>query len=357
MTEQTDVLEGSDVPLGVDPEALGRFLQQQGLSQGRALAVELISGGKSNLTFSVTDGSGRWILRRPPLGTYSRGAHDVAREYRVMEALRDTDVPVPRVRLSCEDADVIGAPFYLMDEVDGVVLRRRDQVARIGEQDRADLGLALVDTLAALHEVSYAAVGLSGLGRPDGYLTRQIDRWERQFFAVTDRDPVMAREIVAALRRSQPATHSSSIVHGDFRIDNVMVDRERPGTILAVLDWEMATLGDPLADLGMLAMFWDEPGRPFNPITGGLTAFPGFGSVSRLVERYAERRQLDVGQIGWYLCFSQFKLAVILEQIHVRHTAGLSLGDGFDGVDRMVDQLLNEAHAASRSLGGDALVR
>ncbi len=328
---------------GVDVAGLLRHLRAVGMTTADDLGVELVGGGKSNLTFRVGDGTERWILRRPPLGTISRGAHDVRREYVVMGALAASVVPVPRVRVFIDDERVIGAPFYLMDEVDGRVLRAREQVSVLDEDDCRRLGLALVETLADLHEVDVAAVGLQDLGRPEGYLERQLDRWERQFAGVTTRGIGTADRIIEVLRRSQPMSRGAAVVHGDYRIDNVMIDLDDPGVIRAVLDWEMATLGDPLADVGMLAMFWDEPGRSFNPITGGLTAFPGFGSVEDLIERYARRRGVEVAGIDWYLCFSRFKLAVILEQIHVRHAAGLSVGDGFDDIGAMVDQLLAEA--------------
>lgn len=329
---------------GVDPQALRDHLEQQGVPVHGELDLSLVGGGKSNLTVAVTDGENRWILRRPPLGDFHPGAHDVSREHRVMRALGHSPVPVPTVVTTCEDPSVLGAPFYVMDEVPGVVLRTRDLVEELPVATRSRLSEALVDTLADLHDVDVAGVGLESLGKPEGYLERQLARWHRQYHSVSTRHAGLVDTIAGGLTSTMPASPAASVVHGDFRIDNVIVPVDDPGRIAAVLDWEMATLGDPLADLATLVMFWDEVGRPYNPITGGLTAFPGFLDVSEVVARYAARRDLDPGTVAsldWYLTFSRFKLAVILEQIHVRHTAGQTQGAGFEGIDLMVDELLD----------------
>jgi aminoglycoside phosphotransferase (APT) family kinase protein len=331
----------------LDVSALARYLGTALPSPPAGpVQAELISGGKSNLTYRVTDSRDRWILRRPPLGPVFGGAHDVGREYRVMSGLRDTDVPVPRTLVNCADDAVIGAPFYLMDEVPGTVLRTRDQTGALSEDERRGLSHTLVDTLAELHSVDPAAVGLDGLGRPDGYLRRQVDRWTRQYRQVKTRDLAHVEQIIGALNDSMPPSPATSIVHGDYRIDNVIVDPADPGRILAVLDWEMATLGDPLADLGTFLMFWDEPGTPFNPVTGGLAAFPGFCDSAEVIARYAARRDVTVEHIGWYQAFAQFRLAVILEQIYVRHRSGETRGEGFDTVGDAVPLLLEAAYTA-----------
>jgi aminoglycoside phosphotransferase (APT) family kinase protein len=334
-----------DIDRSVDPAALGRLLVAQGVSVDGELTLSTVGGGKSNLTFTVTDGRSRWILRRPPFGDYHRGAHDVGREFRVMAALHGSAVPVPTMVANCDDLSVIGAPFYVMEEVAGVVLRTRDVVSELAPATCLTLSEALVDTLASLHEVDVDAVGLAALGKPTGFLERQLARWQKQYHAVSARHTGRVDEVVAALASAMPLSMAVAIVHGDFRIDNVIVRSEDRSVIAAVIDWEMATLGDPLADLATLVMFWDEVGRPFNPITGGLTAFPGFLSVDEVIRRYAHRRGLDqpaVDGLDWYIAFSKFKLAVILEQIHVRHESGQTVGDGFEGIDVMVDQLLDE---------------
>jgi aminoglycoside phosphotransferase (APT) family kinase protein len=342
-----------DIDHAIDTLALQTYLLGQGVGiHGIALDVRLVGGGKSNLTFTVTDGENSWILRRPPLGRYHHGAHDVGREYRVMAALKHSKVPVPEMVVLCDDASVIGAPFYVMELVAGVVLRTRDSVAKLAPALRTALSEALVDTLADLHEVNVDEVGLSTLGKPMGYLDRQLTRWQQQYHTVSVRHSDSVDGIVRRLGAAMPSSPRAAVVHGDFRIDNVIVTLANRGAVAAVLDWEMATLGDPLADLATLVMFWDEEGRPFNPITGGLTAFPGFLSASEVVQRYASRRSLDqqsVDSLDWYLRFSKFKLAVILEQIHARHESGQTLGTGFEGIDLMVDHLLNECTDSSVS--------
>lgn len=307
------------------------------------LTATQITGGKSNLTYRVTDGEHRWILRRPPLGAVLHSSHDVGREFRVMQGLYGSAVPVPAVVAHCPDPSVIGAPFYLMDQVDGVVLNSRDLAAELTDAERAELGRSLVDTLVDLHEVEPAAVGLDDLGKPTGYLERQLSRWVRQFQAIKVRELPQVESLADKLARSMPKHGGSSLVHGDYRIDNVITAPGAPGSIAAVLDWEMATLGDPLADLGLLVSFWDEPGQAHNPITNGLTAFDGFPTADEVVARYATRRGIDASLVDWYRVFGLLKVAVILEQIHARHHQGLTLGDGFDDVEAMPSTLLHQA--------------
>jgi aminoglycoside phosphotransferase (APT) family kinase protein len=340
-------------PDGLDLTALGAYLARSGVETVGPLAGELISGGRSNLTYLVSDGVRNWVLRRPPKGEILSGAHDVAREHRVMAALAATAVPVPTMVALAEDDTVLGVPFYVMDRIDGTVLRKPDMVAALTEPVRSRLGATLVDTLADLHDVDYDAIGLGDLGRPDGYLERQVDRWTKQYQKIKIRDLPHVDRVVAALRAARPESTLASIVHGDYRLDNVIVDAHDNTRIAGVLDWEMATLGDPLADLATLIMFWDEPGRPFNPITGGLMAFAGFPGADEVVERYVSRRSLIIDDVDWYLVFSEFKLAIILEQIHARHVAGHTVGDGFDDIGDMVIVLLGSAMdkiAASASL-------
>ena len=309
------------------------------------LAVELISGGKSNLTYRVWNGDESWILRRPPLGEVPRGAHDVAREYRVMHALAATPVPVPAVIGLLDPAPTIGRAAYLMDEVSGRVIRTRGDVDSLEVPERTRLAGRLVDTLAQLHALDPASVGLEGLGRPEGFLRRQLDRWTRQLAQVSTRELRGVTEIIALLERHLPEQSPAGIVHGDYRLDNVMVSHPDPSQIVAVLDWEMATIGDPLADVGMLLMFWDEPGREWNPITAGLMAAEGMPSAREAAERYLKLRGLGGDALAWYVLFAQFKLAVIMEQIAVRHRLGQTEGEGFEQVDTMPQTLLDMGRA------------
>jgi len=260
-----------------------------------------------------------------------------------MSALRESPVPVPVVRLLVEDSDVIGAPFYVMDEVSGQVLRTAQDVADLPAADRQVVAEGLVDTLADLHDIDPGEVGLAALGRADGYLRRQVERWTRQYDAIATRDLPLVHDLARRLLDTMPAQERAGIVHGDYRLDNVIVELGGRAPIAAVLDWEMATLGDTLADLGTFLMFWDEPGRPFNPISNGQTAVPGMPTRDEVVERYARRRDVQLDDLYWYLTFSQFRLAVILEQIHARHLAGRTRGDGFEDVGGMVVDLLEAA--------------
>lgn len=307
------------------------------------LAARLIAGGRSNPTYEVTDGSRSWVLRRPPYGHILPSAHDMGREYRVLSALQDTGVPVPHVVGLCTDADVLGAQFYVMDKLDGVTLRTQEDTARLTPEQRGELADAMVDTLVTLHEVDPAAVGLADWGRPDGYLERQLRRWRGQWEASMTQPRPEVEELLRRLSATLPSGSHPGIVHGDFKVDNVMVDREDPTRILGVLDWEMSTLGDTLTDLGILCSFWDQEGEFFNPITNGATALPGFPSRAQVVERYAAARGIEVADLDWYMVFADFKIAVILEGIHARHLQGHTSGADFEGVGAMVGPLLERA--------------
>ncbi|MBO0892722.1 MAG: phosphotransferase family protein, partial [Acidothermales bacterium] len=262
-------------------------------------------------------------------------AHDMRREYTVMAALAKTDVPVPAMVLLHEDADVLGAPFYLMADVPGTVYRSERQTARLGAERARLLSYALVDVLAALHAVAPDAVGLTDFGRPDGYLTRQLKRWRTQLDASRSRDLPALDELHARLSAGIPVTHRHTVVHGDYRLDNTIVsDDDR---IVAVVDWEMATLGDPLADLGLLAVYWDALTEiPETPLRGGVTREAGFPPASELAERYAARTGTDLTDLPWYIAFGHFKLAVIAEGIHYRNLQGKTVGPGFDTIGEAV---------------------
>lgn len=328
---------------GIDLPAVTKFLSIHEINTPETLTAELVGGGKSNLTYLLNTGERNLVLRRPPLGTVQRGAHDVLRESKVQKALAGSTVPVPEVVATDESGDTLGVPLYIMAAVDGRVIRDREHAEQLSLETRRKLSEALVDRLADLHEIDPEAVGLGDLGRPEGYLERQVARWLRQYESIKVRELPLVELIGKKLQETLPESPSSAIVHGDYRLDNVMVSTNNPEEIVAVLDWEMATLGDPLADLATLIMFWDEEGDDFNPITGGLMAFPGFLTKNEVIERYSVRRKINNLDLTWYLAFSTFKLAVILEQIHARYVAGQTVGDGFEGMDRMVDHLLLES--------------
>nr|WP_241032247.1 phosphotransferase family protein [Rhodococcus pseudokoreensis] len=310
---------------------------------GEELRTRLIAGGRSNPTYELSDGDRAWILRRPPVGHVLPTAHDMSREYRALTALYGSAVPVPRTVGLCEDTALIGAPFYVMDKLDGITLRTAEDTGRLTPTQRAALAETMVQTLAALHEVDPADVGLDDWGRPDGYLERQLRRWQRQWESSATAPRPEVDELQARLAASVPESRYPGIVHGDFKIDNLMVAADDPTHILGVLDWEMSTLGDTLTDLGILCSFWDQQGEFHNPITAGATALPGFPSRDELVHAYVQARGIDVPDIDWYLVFADFKIAVILEGIHARHTQGHTAGDDFTGIGDMVGPLLNRA--------------
>ncbi|NLU76471.1 phosphotransferase family protein [Streptomyces sp. HNM0575] len=321
-------------PPGLDPERLAAHLgrERPGLVRG-PLSAEVIQGGRSNLTYRVTDGVSRWVVRRPPLGHVLATAHDMAREYRVISALRGTDVPVPGTVLLCEDEDVLGAPFYVMEQVEGVPYRTADELAAIGPERTRALTLALPDTLVALHAVDPGSVGLQDFGRPEGFLERQLRRWGKQLDASRSRELDGIDELHASLGRQLPVSPEPAVVHGDFRLDNVLADDG--DRIAAVLDWEMSTLGDPLTDLGLLVMYSEPLNIPDAPVSSTAEA-PGHPSPDELIERYAAGSGRDVSRINWYTAFAWFKLAVILEGIHYRYTLGQTVGPGFDRIGGLV---------------------
>ncbi|MFD7977859.1 phosphotransferase family protein [Streptomyces sp. NPDC059071] len=321
-------------PPGLDPGPLRRFLDRErpGLVAGN-LTARLIEGGRSNLTYVVTDGTARWVVRRPPLGHVLATAHDMKREHRVISALGPTAVPVPEAVLLCEDESVLGAPFYVMDFVEGTPYRTAAELAPLGPERTRAAVLGLVDTLVDLHAVDPAAVGLADFGRPEGFLDRQLRRWGKQLAASRGRELAGIDELHAALGRELPVSPAPTVIHGDYRLDNVLIGAD--DRIQAVLDWEMSTLGDPLTDLGLLVMYSTPLEVPDSPVSTTATA-AGHPSTAELIARYAERSGRDVGAIDWYTAFAWFKLAVILEGIHYRYTLGQTVGAGCDRIGQLV---------------------
>lgn len=297
-----------------------------------------ISGGKSNLTYSVTTDRGDWIVRRPPLGHVLATAHDMGREYRVITALGPTDVPVPKTIAMCTDDSVIGAPFYVMEKVEGHIYRTAEQTAALGLATLTAMTDSLLEVLARLHAVDPASVGLADFGRPEGYLQRQLSRWRKQLDASRSRDLPGIDELHSLLEKTVPATIYTGIVHGDYRLDNVLIS----GTsVAAVLDWEMATLGDQLTDLGLLLMYWELMTKG-----GGLFGEPPPGAEypQGLDLIYGQASGADLSRLNWYVAFANFKLAVIAEGIYYRFKAGQTVGEGFERVGDGVPLLVARGH-------------
>jgi aminoglycoside phosphotransferase (APT) family kinase protein len=335
----------------IDPEALQRYLAER-LPDGDApLEIERIRGGHSNETFFVSRGPSRWVLRRPPRGPLLPTAHDVEREYRVLSALATTQVPVPRPLLFCNDTSVIGAPFYVMQRVEGDVIRSQLPHAFAEHAaSRAAIGMELVDSLVALHAVDWQAAGLGDFGKPAGYLERQLRRWTGQLDAARSRPVPDLDSVTSWLREHMPASGPATIVHGDYRLDNVMFAREPVARIVAILDWEMATIGDPLADLGYMLSFWRESGDPpaaLQESAWGITALPDFPTRAELVARYAERSGRTMDHVAFYVTLAIWKLAILLEGSYSRHLAGTTDDPFFASLREGVPSLARSALAVT----------
>ncbi|MDH2392589.1 phosphotransferase family protein [Streptomyces sp. HNM0663] len=323
---------------GLDPARLAPWFRRTVAGAGGDLTARLIAGGRSNLTYEVTDGLRTWIVRRPPLGHVLATAHDMSREYRVMTALRNTGVPVPATYALCTDEQVLGAPFYVMERVAGTPYRHAAELERLGRERTRVISTRLVDTLSTLHEVDPDAVDLAGFGRPEGFAGRQVGRWKKQLDASYTRHLPAAAELHARLRADVPPDSAPGIVHGDYRLDNVLTDdRDRPA---AVVDWEMATLGDPLTDLALMVLY-QRLGTLLGPnaVTDASSA-PGFLTEGEIVERYAANSTRDLSRFGFYLGLASFKLAAIVEGIHCRHLHGQTVGPGFESIGEAVTPLL-----------------
>jgi aminoglycoside phosphotransferase (APT) family kinase protein len=290
----------------------------------------LIAGGKSNLTFELTSAAGQLILRRPPSGDLAPSAHDMGRETRVQRALGPTSVPVAKIILEDKTSDLIGAPFYVMEKVHGHIIRGTlpAQYADTAKE-KAGLAFALVNVLADLHAVNYEQVGLGTFGRPNGFLQRQINLWTNQWDASPKNGSQALDSLASALKKKIPENPRHTIVHGDFRLDNCLMNLTDPTQISAVLDWEMSTIGDPLTDLGLFLFYWRQSGEPESAITPTVTTMLGFPSRGELSAHYAERAKVQIKDLAFYEAFAHFKFAVIANGIAHRVAAGSMAGQDF----------------------------
>jgi aminoglycoside phosphotransferase (APT) family kinase protein len=336
-TRVTDTLTGIDVPKVTD--------WLVGNIDGATAPFEftIIAGGRSNLTFTVTDANATtFVLRRPPTGAVLATAHDMEREHRIISAVGRTDVPVPPALGVCVDPDVNGAPFYVMGYVDGIVLDSAERGALLTPSSRRVAGEHLIDVLADLHAVDIDAIGLGDLARRDGYIERQVKRWSTQWEKSKTRELPAVDEVATRLAQRMPQQHGVSIAHGDYRFGNCLVD-PASGRVAAVLDWELCTLGDPLADVGYLGVYWSDPGeqnlRPNDP-----TGIDGFPTYDELLERYAQRTGRDLSDIDYYRAFGAWRLAVISEGVYARFLHGA-----------MGDQTIDAATLAGFKMGTERL--
>ena len=328
---------------------VARWLADHDIAIEPPLSASLITGGRSNLTYRIADAAGaQWVLRRPPLSGVIASAHDVLREHRIMAALAGTQVPVPAMVAACDDLDVLGVPFFVMGYVDGVVPRDQTTVeAQLPGAARAAVGASLVDALVALHAIDPAEIGLAGLGKGRDYVGRQLVRWERQLERLGIPEDAAMHEVLVRLQAGVPEQRGVTVVHGDFRPGNVIVGPD--GRVRAVLDWELATLGDPLADLGWLMVYWGTPGDGL-PLAVPTRA-DGFGRREQLSARYAQMTGRSLDDLDFYLAFSLWRLAAIIAGVNARARRGAYGAVAVDVADHRVEHLTEAARAATEVAG------
>jgi aminoglycoside phosphotransferase (APT) family kinase protein len=327
MTETRPVREGEELPL----EPLNAWLAEQVPQLGRVSEVSQFPGGFSNLTYLLACTHGEAVLRRPPHGVAPGRAHDMPREARILSVLELRGVPAPRAFAACEDANVIGVPFYVMERVKGLILRGSSAPSLFTPPLFRALGERFVDTLVAIHGATPSDPVIGGLGRPRGYVGRQVDGWtERWQKSRTDEVPAM-EQLAAWLAERQPGESGACLVHNDYKYDNLVLDPTQPDRIIAVLDWEMATLGDPLLDVGTALAYWVEAGDhpAFKALGLGVTALPGNFTRAELWARYLEKSGRAMRPVAWYHAFGLFKVAVIAQQIYARYRKGLTTDERF----------------------------
>jgi aminoglycoside phosphotransferase (APT) family kinase protein len=341
------------VPDGIDPDGVEAWFALNVPRASPPLGFERIAGGHSNLTYRVGDTGGhRWALRRPPLGKRLGSAHDMAREHKVVSALGATEVPVAPVVGLCEDDAVNGAPFYVMEFVEGPILRGLAEAESFpGEDDRRAIGERVADTLVAIHAVDPDAAGLGDLGRKEDYVARQLRRWQGQWEKSKTRELPAIDSLHERLSARIPKQGPATIVHGDYRLDNMILTPE--GEVAAVVDWELCTLGDPLADVGLLMAYW--PDREQAEIALGQPAnlAPGFPTREELADRYAERSGRDLSDLDFFVALGYWKLAIILEGVYARYAAGAygKVDEGIQAFARLVERLVEAADEAERAGG------
>lgn len=361
----------SDTVRGLDLPRLTRYLSVRLPGSVRPpLRALPLPGGRSNLTYELCDADGRvCVLRRPPLpvGAGNQvpvpatlappapgvGRGDVRREYQVIRALhhahgRGGRVPVAEPFLLCQDTSVVGAPFFVTAKVTGTVYRTEKLTAGLSPSQARSLSHALVDTLAALHLLDVRATGLGDFARTDQFLIRQVDRWDRLHAASASREVPRLARLAAGLRAGVPPAERCAILHGDYRLENVVVSFALPNRVAAVLDWEAATLGDPLVDLGLLLTFWEGSGTAVKPIASGHTNSRGFPSIRQMAERYALKTGFDLTRMGWYIALNHYRVAGLLEALHYQSRHGLPVTPGLEHAGTWVPDLVETGLAALR---------
>ncbi|MBK7218862.1 MAG: phosphotransferase family protein [Candidatus Promineofilum sp.] len=329
----------------LDEATLAAYLRGKLDGSDRPLTIRQFGGGAANLTYLLDYGTAQYVLRRPPLGPVAASAHDMGREYRVLSVLWQAFPYAPRAFLFCDDLAVIGAPFFVMERRQGIVVRRSLPDVFTGQLDAPRrMSEALVDALAAFHAVDYAALGLADLGKPDGFVARQIEGWYRRWGAAKTHDLPDMDRVYAWLRDNVPSSAAVSLVHNDYKLDNVMLAADDPGRVVAIFDWDMCTLGDSLSDVGALLTYWTEPGDPpYLQATAMMPLGGGFLSRDELVARYADKSGRPVGDIAFYHALGLFRLTVIVAQIYVRYARGQTQDARFAAMEPMIPLLARRA--------------
>ncbi|MHB1911204.1 MAG: phosphotransferase family protein [Acidimicrobiales bacterium] len=358
MSVSDHVREEGAAPAGIAAGAVTKWIQANIDGVVGPLSFELIAGGRSNLTFKVTDARGcRMVLRRPPISHVLASAHDMGREHRIISALHHTPVPVPIALGFCQDESINERPFYVMDFVEGHILRDSGQTEKLMDADtRRAMGNDLVDVLAAIHAVDVDAVGLGDLGRREGYIERQLKRWYGQFQQSRaqeeeggfGRPAPIVDEVHEALMARIPPQREGTLVHGDYRLDNTMVGEE--GKVRAVLDWELCTLGDPLADVGTLHVYWSDRNETAGLPVVPTTALPGFPARDELSARYAATSGREISDLPYYTAFAYWRLACIIEGVYARYAAGAMGGDTSQAAG-FAQAVIHQAEQARKALG------
>ncbi len=344
--------EESDNPEGIDSERVGAWLEANVADAAGPFTYDRIAGGRSNLTYRVTDSGGRsWALRRPPLGKALGSAHDMGREHRVVSALADTPVPVAPIAGYCTDESVNEAPFYVMEFVEGPILRLRQDAETFDEGERRAIGERVVDTLVEIHAQVPDEIGLGELGKKEDYVARQLRRWGKQWEGSKTREVPLVERVHERLAERIPEQGPATLVHGDYRLDNMILTPS--GEVAAVVDWELCTLGDPLADVGLLLVYWGEEGDTLLPLFEPATMAPGFPSRDDVRTRYAERSGRDLSEIDFFVALGYWKLAIILEGVYSRYAKGQygKPEDGFEEFGKNVGRLAEAADEAVDRLG------
>ena len=330
----------------LDAAKLEPYLRQQFPNQSGALHIHQYPSGHSNLTYALRLGERELVLRRPPFGSKVKSAHDMSREFRVLAKLHAVYPPAPEVLVYCDDDSVLGARFYVMQPIHGVILRKHlPPELDLPPQKARQLCASLIDNLIRLHHVDYAAAGLSDLGKPQGYLERQVRGWIERYHGSKTHEYPEVDKLAQWMQQNMPATQSTSLVHNDYKFDNVVLDPQDLTKIIGVLDWEMCTIGDSLTDLGTTLAYWVDPNDPeeLRQNLSDVTTHPGSLSRAEVVQHYAKHTASDVSQIAFYLTFARFKLAVIVQQIFYRYHQGLTQDSRFATLPDRVTTLLRAA--------------